>query len=134
VPADVQVKLLRVLQEREFERVGGGTPIKADVRIIAATNRDLRKAVKEGKFREDLFYRLNVFPISLPPLRERTADIPLLVKFLVGKFASRTGGRIDAVEQGTLARLMGGPLSINCRRLIAQCCCCATSKKWIRKK
>lgn len=105
VPLDVQVKLLRVLQEREFERVGGSTLIKADVRIIAATNRDLRKAVKEGKFRQDLFYRLNVFPIALPALRERTGDIPLLVQFLVSKFASRTGQRIDSVGQETMARL-----------------------------
>lgn len=117
VPADVQVKLLRVLQEREFERVGGGTPIKADVRIIAATNRDLRKAVKEGTFREDLYYRLTVFPLALPPLRERTGDIPLLVRFLVDKFASRTGRRIDSVGQETLARLTSYPWPGNVREL-----------------
>src|SRR5205085_11790374 len=74
VPMDVQVKLLRVLQEREFERVGGTNPIKVDVRVIAATNRNLSKAIAEGKFREDLFYRLNVFPIALPALRERKGD------------------------------------------------------------
>ncbi len=117
VPADVQVKLLRVLQEREFERVGGATPIKADVRIIAATNRDLRKAVKEGKFREDLFYRLNVFPIALPALRDRIGDVPLLVKFLVSKFASRTGRKIEAVSQATMARLASYAWPGNVREL-----------------
>jgi PAS domain S-box-containing protein len=105
VPMEVQVKLLRVLQEREFERVGGSDPIKVDVRIITATNRDLHKTIREGKFREDLFYRLNVFPIALPPLRERIGDIPLLVQFLVAKFAARVGVRIDSVEPATMQRL-----------------------------
>jgi formate hydrogenlyase transcriptional activator len=105
VPMDVQVKLLRVLQEREFERVGGSEPIKIDVRIIGATNRDLVKAIREGKFREDLFYRLNVFPISLPALRERTGDVPLLTQFLIAKFAARVGRRIDAVGQETMKLL-----------------------------
>ena len=105
VPTDVQVKLLRVLQEREFERVGGADPIKVDLRVIAATNRDLVKGIREGMFREDLFYRLNVFPISLPPLRERSSDIPLLVKTLVARFAARVGRRIDAVGNATMDRL-----------------------------
>jgi PAS domain S-box-containing protein len=105
VPTEVQVKLLRVLQERSFERVGGSDSIKIDVRIIAATNRDLPKAIREGKFREDLFYRLNVFPIALPPLRDRVDDVPLLVQFLVAKFAARIGVRIKSVGQATMQRL-----------------------------
>ena len=105
VPLDVQVKLLRVLQEREFERVGGSDPIKIDVRVIAATNRDIPKAIREDKFREDLYYRLNVFPIELPPLRERAGDVPLLTQFLVAKFAARVGTRIESVSGETMERL-----------------------------
>jgi PAS domain S-box-containing protein len=105
LPLDAQAKLLRVLQEREFERVGGTTPLKVDVRVIAATNRDLARMAKDGKFREDLFYRLNVFPVRLPPLRERADDIPLLVRFLVGKFAVRMGKRIETVGTDTLELL-----------------------------
>lgn len=105
VPLDVQVKLLRVLQEREFERVGGTTPIKVDVRVIAATNRDLVRSIREGKFREDLFYRLNVFPITLPPLRDREGDVELLIHFLVARFAARVGVRIDSVSRATMERL-----------------------------
>jgi transcriptional regulator with GAF, ATPase, and Fis domain len=105
VPIEVQVKLLRVLQEREFERVGGAEPIKVDVRVIAATNRDLVKLIREGKFREDLFYRLNVFPIALPPLRDREGDVPLLVHLLVTRFAARVGVRIESVGKATLERL-----------------------------
>jgi formate hydrogenlyase transcriptional activator len=105
VPTDVQVKLLRVLQERELELVGGTDPIKVDVRVIAATNRDLVKLIREGKFREDLFYRLNVFPITLPPLRERSGDVPLLVKSLVARFAARVGMRIESVGKATMDRL-----------------------------
>jgi PAS domain S-box-containing protein len=105
VPSDVQVKLLRVLQEREFERVGGSAPIKVDVRVIAATNRDLPQAIKAGNFRADLFYRLNVFPIAMPPLRNRTGDVALLAQFLIGKFAARVGRRIDSIGENTLRRL-----------------------------
>jgi PAS domain S-box-containing protein len=105
IPLDVQVKLLRVVQEREFERVGGSEPIKVDVRVIAATNRQLPRAICEGKFREDLYYRLNVFPIELPPLRERAGDVPLLVQFFVAAFATRVGVRIDSISPATMQRL-----------------------------
>jgi PAS domain S-box-containing protein len=117
LPPETQVKLLRVLQEREFERVGGGTPIKVDIRVLAATNRDLLQAVREKTFREDLYYRLNVFPISLPPLRERTEDIPLLVHFLVHKFAARVGKRIDGATEQTMRRLIAYPWPGNVREL-----------------
>ena len=105
VPKDVQVKLLRVLQEREFERVGGCQTIKCDVRVIAATNRPLEKAIQEGEFRADLYYRLNVFPINMPSLRERTKDIPLLVQFFAQKYGPRVGRRIESVDAQTLERL-----------------------------
>jgi PAS domain S-box-containing protein len=105
VPLDVQVKLFRVLQEHEFERVGGTNPIKVDVRVIAATNRDPAKSIREGKFREDLYYRLNVFPIALPPLRDREGDVPLLVHFLVARYAARVGVRIESVGKATMERL-----------------------------
>src|SRR5262249_24852984 len=105
VPIEVQVKLLRVLQEREFERVGGAEPIKVDGRVITATNRDLVKSIREGKFREDLYYRLNVFPIALPPLRDREGDVPLLEHCLVARFAARVGVRIESVGKATMERL-----------------------------
>jgi PAS domain S-box-containing protein len=105
LPAEAQVKLLRVLQEREFDRVGGTAPIRVDVRVIAATNRNLLKEVREKSFREDLYYRLNVFPVRLPPLRERRDDIPLLVHFLVNKFALRSGKQLDGVSRPTMQQL-----------------------------
>ena len=117
LPPEAQAKLLRVLQEREFERVGGATSIKADVRVIAATNRDLLSAVKEKTFREDLYYRLNVFPIELPPLRNRTGDIPMLVHFLANKFAMRIGKRIESVSQMAMERLLAYPWPGNIREL-----------------
>ena len=117
MPAEVQVKLLRILQEREFERVGGSQPIKIDVRVIAATNRDLSRAICEGKFREDLFYRLNVFPIELPPLRDRIGDVPLLAQFLVAAFSSRVGVRIESISPATMQRLATYPWPGNIREL-----------------
>jgi formate hydrogenlyase transcriptional activator len=106
MPLEVQVKLLRVLQEKEFERVGGRETIRADVRVLAATNRDLRKAVAQDQFREDLFYRLNVFPVELPPLRDRAGDIPLLVSFFVGKYGVLVDRHVDSVHAETMKRLM----------------------------
>jgi formate hydrogenlyase transcriptional activator len=105
------------LQEREFERVGGSTPIKVDVRVIAATNRDLLKAVQEKTFRDDLYYRLNVFPVRLPPLRERRQDIPLLVHFLVNKFKTRIGKQVESVSRQTMDLLLGYAWPGNIREL-----------------
>jgi transcriptional regulator with GAF, ATPase, and Fis domain len=117
IPIDLQAKLLRVLQEREFERVGGTNPIKVDVRVITATNRDLGKSIRDGKLREDLYYRLNVFPIALPPLRDREGDVPLLVHFLVARFAARVGLQIDSVGKATMERLCRYPWPGNIREL-----------------
>ena len=102
LPMETQIALLRVLQEREFERVGSNQPITVDVRLIAATNRDLLTAVGAGTFRQDLFYRLNVFPIAVPPLRERAEDIPLLVEYFVARFAKGTGKNIRRISKDTL--------------------------------
>jgi DNA-binding NtrC family response regulator len=101
----VQAKLLRVLQDREFEPLGAERTQRVDVRVIAATNRDLRQLVSEGKFLDDLFYRLNVIPIEMPPLRERLEDIPLLVDHFVRRFAERTGKKIDGVDEKAMAEL-----------------------------
>jgi len=101
MPSETQVALLRVLQEREFERVGGTQSIPVDVRVIAATNCDLPAAVRSGEFRLDLFYRLNVFPIHVPPLRERPEDILLLAKYFIGRYAAKEGKRIRRVERRT---------------------------------
>jgi PAS domain S-box-containing protein len=113
----VQVKLLRVLQEQEFERIGGTQTIKVDVRVIAATHRDLHKLMHEGKFREDLYYRLNVIPIHIPPLRQRKADIPLLVEFLLDRFAAKGKGKATTVSPRTMAILMDHQWSGNVREL-----------------
>jgi hypothetical protein len=102
LPAETQIVLLRVLQEHEFERIGGAQPIRVNVRIIAATNRNLKAAVRAGTFRSDLFYRLNVFPIAVPPLRERKDDIPLLVEYFIERYASKAGKRIKPIPRRTL--------------------------------
>jgi PAS domain S-box-containing protein len=106
IPPEVQLKLLRVLQEREFERIGDSRSIKVNIRVIAATNRDLNQAVADGKFRRDLFYRLNVFPLVVPPLRDRREDIPLLVHYFVRRYASRIGRNIHRIPADTMARLV----------------------------
>jgi predicted ATPase/GAF domain-containing protein len=105
LPLDTQVALLRVLQEREFERVGGAQTVRVDVRVITATNRDLTAAVAHGSFREDLFYRLNVFPIEVPPLRDRADDILLLVEYFVERYASRAGRHVSSIDRKTLELL-----------------------------
>jgi formate hydrogenlyase transcriptional activator len=115
--ADTQVALLRVLQEREFERVGGRQSIRVDVRVIAATNRDLTAAVVSGIFRQDLYYRLNVFPIEMPPLRERRKDIPLLVGYFIDRYARKAGRNIKSVDQKTLQLLQSYPWPGNIREL-----------------
>ena len=115
--ADTQVALLRVLQEREFERVGGQHPIRVDVRVIAATNRDLAAAVAEGIFRQDLFYRLDVFPLEMPALRERQDDIPVLVEYFIDRYARKAGKTIRRVSKRTLDRLKAYPWPGNVREL-----------------
>jgi len=115
--SDTQVALLRVLQEREFERVGGRERIQVDVRVIAATNRDLTAAVADGTFRQDLFYRLNVFPLEMPPLRERREDIPMLVEYFIGRYARRAGKTFRRVRKRTLDCLQSYPWPGNVREL-----------------
>jgi formate hydrogenlyase transcriptional activator len=114
---DTQVALLRVLQERELERVGGTQPIHVDVRVIAATNRDVQTAVEHGTFRQDLFYRLNVFPLEMPPLRERRDDIPVLVQYLIERYSRKAGKTIRRVNRRTFDRLQAYPWPGNVREL-----------------
>ena len=117
LPPDTQVALLRVLQEREFERVGGTQSVKVDVRVIAATNRDLDAAAASGSFRSDLYYRLQVFPIEVPPLRERREDIPLLVEYFIDRYASKAGKTTMRVNKRTLQLLQSYPWPGNIREL-----------------
>src|ERR1700726_3101868 len=117
VPLDTQVALLRVLQEREFERVGGTQPVKIDVRVIAATNRDLEAAVANGTFRSDLYYRLNVFPIQIPPLRERQDDVLMLLEFFVHRFAQKMGKHFTKIDKRTVELFRSYPWPGNIREL-----------------
>jgi PAS domain S-box-containing protein len=117
LPMETQVALLRVLQEREFERIGGTAPVRVDVRVIAATNRDLQAAVEAGTFRSDLFYRLNVFPIAVPALRERIEDIPLLVEYFIDRYARKSGKTLRRITNRTLDHLRAYPWPGNVREL-----------------
>jgi formate hydrogenlyase transcriptional activator len=117
LPVETQIALLRVLQEHEFERVGGSRRIRADVRVIAATNRDLQAAISAGSFRSDLFYRLNVFPIEMPSLRERREDLPLLVEYFIDRYARKAGKNIKRVNKKTLELLQSYPWPGNIREL-----------------
>jgi formate hydrogenlyase transcriptional activator len=117
IPKELQVKLLRVLQEREFERLGNPNTIKVDVRVIAATNRDIEKMVAVGDFREDLFYRLNVFPLNSPPLRKRIDDIPMLVKHFLQKYSAKTGKMIQTIPKSAMDTLQSYHWPGNVREL-----------------
>lgn len=117
LPITLQTKILRVLQEGEFERLGSSNTIKIDARVISATNRDLEKAMEDGRFREDLYYRLNVFPINIPPLRERKDDIPILVGHFVNKYNIKIGRQIERISQEIMDRLMAYHWPGNVREL-----------------
>jgi PAS domain S-box-containing protein len=117
LPAEAQIALLRVLQERQFERLGGSQLHSTDVRVIAATNRDLPAAIADGIFRSDLFYRLNVFPIEVPPLRQRTEDIPMLVEYFAKRYAEKAGKQIRTIDKATLERCRAYPWPGNIREL-----------------
>ena len=117
LPIDAQMALLRILQERELERIGGSRPIRVDVRVVAATNRDLDAVVAEKAFRRDLFYRLNVFPIEVPALRDRANDIPMLVEYFLHRFAKRAGKKIAGISGRTLDLLRSYPWPGNIREL-----------------
>jgi len=117
LPLEIQVTLLRVLQEREFERVGGDRPIRVNVRVIAATNRNLQSAIEGKTFRSDLYYRLNVFPLAVPPLRERPGDIPLLIEYFTHRFARRAGKRITGISKSAMSILQSYDWPGNVREL-----------------
>ncbi len=117
VPLHLQAKLLRVLQEEEVDRLGGKAPVKVDVHVLATTNRDLHVAVNEGTFRRDLYYRLNVIPLKLPPLRERPGDIPLLAEFFIARYSERYGKPVKKLSQASLARFLGSGWPGNVREM-----------------
>jgi formate hydrogenlyase transcriptional activator len=117
LPAETQVALLRVLQEKEFERMGGGRPIRTDVRVVTATNRDLPAAIAAGTFRSDLFYRINVFPVHIPPLRERKSDIRLLIEYFIDRYSSKTGKKMRRIDKKSLDHLQTYPWPGNIREL-----------------
>ena len=117
IPLELQTKLLRVLQEREFERLGGTRTVKVDVRLLAATNRDLRAALEEGTFREDLYYRLNVVPIDIAPLRERKEDIPDLANLFLARFSKDSGREIRGIKPAAVQLLLGHYWPGNVREL-----------------
>ena len=116
-PLDLQVKLLRVLEDSEFERVGGTKTIKVDVRIIAATNRNLRAEIQQGNFRQDLWYRLNIYPITSPPLRERAVDIPMLVEFFLGRICAKFGRELKVISPETMSKFCNYSWPGNVREL-----------------
>jgi transcriptional regulator with GAF, ATPase, and Fis domain len=117
LPLELQAKLLRVIQHSEFERLGSSQTIKVDVRIVATTNRNLEEAVQQGRFRQDLYYRLNVFPITVPPLRQRKDDIPLLVRVFVERYARKLGKPITSIPKETMKALQDYPWPGNIREL-----------------
>ena len=117
LPLELQAKLLRVIQHHEFERLGSSQTIKIDVRIVATTNRDLEEEVRQGRFRQDLFYRLNVFPITVPPLRQRKDDIPLMVKSFIERYSRKLGKQITSISKETMKTLQDYPWPGNVREL-----------------
>jgi formate hydrogenlyase transcriptional activator len=117
IPPELQPKLLRALQEQEFERLGSTHTVRVDVRLVAATNRDLAQMVADGQFRSDLYYRLNVFPVVLPPLRERQGDIPMLARHFTQQFARRMGRRIETIQVAVLDALVRYPWPGNIREM-----------------
>ena len=133
LPIELQAKLLRAIQEGEIERVGGAKPIKTDFRLIAATNIDLEKAVKEGRFREDLFYRINVIPIKLPPLRDRLEDLPELARFFLNRYKARFRKGIQGISDSTLKILSSYWWPGNIRELenLIERLVAVTDKEWI---
>jgi transcriptional regulator with GAF, ATPase, and Fis domain len=117
LPLELQVKLLRVIQHNEFERLGSSLTVKVDVRIIATTNRDLEEAVRNGRFRRDLYYRLNIFPITIPPLRQRKEDIPLMVQAFIDRYSRKLGKQITSIQKETMKELQDYPWPGNVREL-----------------